>query len=155
MINYTETYNKLKEHLIEHGPIPMSYVIGEYLCNITILICVVLVIYAIVYVIYFLFELLYIFLLSEIIGFIIIGNLLPHLFENYTYQYICSAIVGLVVFYFARKYTNWKKKREKEKEENVKTLNKEQKEKMNIMTEDNINKSNEQLSNTDQSTNKE
>ena len=75
-----DAYNELKEHLIERGPIPMSYVIGEYLCNITILICVFLVIYFIVYVVYFLFELFYVLLMSEIIGFIIIGNFFTNLF---------------------------------------------------------------------------
>ena len=159
-----DAYNELREHLIERGPIPMSYVIREYICNIIVLICIFLVVYLGVYVIYVLFEFVYIFLMSEISGFIIIGNLLPHLFEKFINQCICSALMGLVVFYFVRRYTNWREKRKKEKEEKAKKekeeqvkkeketemSNKEQKEdKSNI----NNNKSNEQ-SNTEH-TNKE
>lgn len=153
-----DAYNELREHLIERGPIPMSYVIREYICNILVLICILLVVYYGVYVIYVLFEFVYIFLMSEISGFIIIGNLLPHLFENLINQCICSALVGLVVFYFVRRYTNWREKRKKEKEEKAKkekekekeTSNKEQNEEQNNI---NNNKSNEQ-SNAEQ-TNKQ
>jgi hypothetical protein len=142
-----DAYNELKESLIERGPIPMSYVIIEYICNIIVLICIFLVVYFGVYVIYVLFEFVYIFLMSEVSGFIIIGNLLPHLFENLINQCICSALMGLVVFYFVRRYTNWREKRKKEKEEKAKkekekeTSNKEQKEEKNNI---NNNKSNEQ-----------